>query len=206
MTVPGALISEAVRIVRAGGVIAFATETYYGLGVDPCNREALARLFAIKGRERLKPVLVLVSGRDQIHRLAASVPPLYLPVMDTFWPGPVTLVFPARPALPDLLTGRTETVGIRQSPHRCPTRLLASLGGPLTATSANRSGAPPARTAEEVRAIFGREVDLVLDGGPTPGNQPSTLVACRDAGLVCLREGAIPFARIQASLKGSGQC
>ncbi len=197
VTVPDAAIREAVRIIRTGGVIAFATETYYGLGVDPFNREALARLFAIKGRQQLKPILVLVSDRSQIDRLAASVPPSYLSVMDRFWPGPLTLVFPARADVPGLLTGNTGTVGIRQSPHPGAARLLDCLGAPLTATSANRSGAAPASTAAEVEAVFGHDVDLVLDHGPTPGNLPSTLVGERNGRLVCLREGAIPFSRLQ---------
>ncbi len=202
MRVPDAAIREAVRVVRAGGVVAFPTETCYGLGVDPFNNQALARLFAVKGRQRLKPVLVLVRDREQIDRLATSVPPPFLPVMARFWPGPVTLVFPARPGLPELLTGNTGTVGIRRSPHPCAARLLERLGSPLTATSANRSGAAPARTAGEIKAAFGRDVDLVLDDGATPGNLPSTLVGCRNGRLVCLREGAIPFARILASLEG----
>ena len=203
MTVPDTAIQEAVRIIRAGGVVGFATETYYGLGVDPFNRQALARLFSIKGRPRLKPILVLVSGRSQLGWLAASVPPPYQAVMDRFWPGPVTLVFPARAEVPSLLTGGTATVGVRQSPHPCAARLLACLGAPLTATSANRSGAAPARTAQEVVAVFGHDVDLVLDDGPTPGNQPSTLVGYRHDRLVCLREGALPFVRILGDLEGT---
>ncbi len=207
MTVSPGTIREAVRIVRAGGLIAFPTETYYGLGVDPFNREALARLFAVKGRQRRKPVLVLVGGQDGIGSLARAVPEPYARIMDRFWPGPVTLVFQARPGIPDLLTGDTGTVGIRQSPHPCAVRLLDRLGGPLTATSANRSGAPAARTAAEVRRIFGSEVDLVLDDDATPGHLPSTLVGLGEGGLVCLREGAVPFAEILAVLakRGSGE-
>ncbi|MFP7755828.1 L-threonylcarbamoyladenylate synthase [Thermodesulfobacteriota bacterium B35] len=191
-------IREAVRIIRAGGLIAYPTETYYGLGVDPGNRTALTRLFALKGRQEAKPVLVLVGDREQIGQLAAFIPQPYGPIMDRFWPGPVTLIFPARPGTAELLTGRTGTVGIRQSPHPCAARLLARLRAPLTATSANRSGEPPACTAEEIRSVFGHQVDLILDDGPTPGQRPSTLVGLEKGRLVCLRQGAVPFVRILA--------
>jgi L-threonylcarbamoyladenylate synthase len=195
-----AAVKKAVSLLRQGGLIAFPTETYYGLGVDPLNTGALERLFAVKQRAAEKPVLVLVAGEDQVPVLAADIPAPCRRLMACFWPGPLTLVFPARPALPELLTGGTGTIGIRHSPHPLADRLLHAFGGPITATSANRSGAPPATTAAAVKDAFGAEVDLILDGGTTPGGAGSTLVACGpDQQLRCLREGKIPFADILRS-------
>ena len=192
-----AALGEAARLLCQGGLIAFPTETYYGLGVDPFNVEALERLFAVKQRQPDKPVLVLVAEQDQVTELAAEVPAVLHNLMTAFWPGPLTLIFPGKPGLPSLLTGGTGTVGIRQSPHPLAACLLRQYGGPLTATSANRSGAPPAATAAEVQKSFGAEIDLILDGGPTPGGAGSTLVGCdQKQQLCCLRAGQVPFAEV----------
>ena len=192
-----AALNEAARLLRQGGLIAFPTETYYGLGVDPFNVGALQRLFAVKQRQSDKAVLVLVAEQAQVNQLAAEVPAVLHRLMTAFWPGPLTLIFPGQPGLSPLLTGGTGTVGIRQSPHPLASRLLRYYGGPITATSANRSGAPPASTAAEVLESFGDKLDLILDGGPTPGGAGSTLVACdRKQQLCCLREGQVPFAEV----------
>ncbi len=200
MTLPvaEAVIVEAVSLLQQGGLIAFPTETYYGLGVDPFNPQALRRLFKIKQRVTDKAVLVLVAGQDQLPLLAASIPAPFKRIMSRFWPGPVTLIFPGRPELPPLLTGNTTTIGIRQSPHPAACQLLRAFAAPVTATSANRSGATPATTAAEVRAIFGSEIDLVVDGGATPGGSGSTLIGCNHE-IFCIRAGKIPFTTI---LKG----
>jgi L-threonylcarbamoyladenylate synthase len=192
-----AALDQAARLLGQGGLIAFPTETYYGLGVDPFNVEALQRLFTVKQRQLDKAVLVLVAEQAQVVQLAAEVPAVLQKLMNHFWPGPLTLVFPGRATLPSLLTGGTGNIGIRQSPHPLATRLLAAFGGPITATSANRSGAPPATTAAEIQEIFGTEIDLILDGGPTPGGAGSTLVGCdQQQQLCCLRAGGVPFADI----------
>lgn len=192
-----AALSEAARLLCQGGLISFPTETYYGLGVDPFNVEALERLFAVKQRQPDKPVLVLVAEQAQVTELAAEVPAVLHKLMTAFWPGPLTLIFPGKPGLPSLLTGGTGTVGIRQSPHPLASRLLRQYGGPITATSANRSGAPPATTAAEVLESFGAEIDLILDGGTTPGGAGSTLVGCdQKQQLCCLREGVVAFAEV----------
>ncbi len=192
-------IREAVRLLQQGGLIAFPTETYYGLAVDPFNREALNRLFSIKKRTKDKAVLVLIDQLSQLNQLVSSVPAGFDTLMTRFWPGPLTLVFPARKSLPSQLTGGTGSIGIRQSPNSTAAALLRRFGGPVTATSANRSGAEPASTAAEVEAIFASEVDLVLDGGATPGGQGSTLVGF-DQGIYCIRPGRIAFSVIEESL------
>jgi len=192
-------IREAVRSLNQGGMIAFPTETYYGLGVDPFNPKALQRLFQIKQRAPDKPILVLLADQSQLSLLAASIPAHFDRLSRTFWPGPLTLVYPALLHLPALLTGGTGTIGIRQSAHPVARRLLDEYQRPITATSANLSGALPATTASEVEEIFGSAVDLVLDGGSTPGGSGSTLVG-ENSDLFCIREGKIPFAEIRAVL------
>ena len=192
-------ITKAVRLLKQGGLIAFPTETYYGLGVDPFNNEALQRLFRVKQRNIDKAVLVLVTDRSQVERFTDSINEHFNKLMATFWPGPLTLVFPARSNVPTLLTGGTGTVGIRQSPNPVTRQLLLEFAGPITATSANRSGASPATTAAEVKEFFGSEVDSIVDGGATPGGQGSTLVGF-DQEIFCIRDGKIPFETIQNSL------
>ncbi|WPD24403.1 MAG: L-threonylcarbamoyladenylate synthase [Candidatus Electrothrix scaldis] len=201
-----AALDEAARLLRQGGLIAFPTETYYGLGVDPFNAQALQRLFAVKQRQTDKAILVLVADQAQVIDLVAEVPAVLQQLMHHFWPGPLTLVFPGRASLPTLLTGGTGNIGIRQSSHPFAARLLSTFGGPITATSANRSGAPPATTAAEVQESFGSEIDFILDGGTTPGGAGSTLVSCdQQQQLHCLREGAVPFGEIFESA-GSRNC
>lgn len=191
-------LNHAAALLRGGRVVAFPTETYYGLAVDPCNALALERLFEIKRRSRELPILVLVSGREQLQQTTADVSAIYERLMQCFWPGPLTLVCTARPCLPQQLTGNTGTVGVRHSPHPTANQLLAAFGGPITATSANISGHPPAVTADEVARIFAGAVDLILDGGKTPGGSGSTLVCLHGTSLSCLREGKIAFSAVQA--------
>ena len=195
-------LDRAAALLRAGGMVAYPTETYYGLGVDPFNEQALARLFQVKNRPAVKPVLVLVADRQQIGLLAGEIPEAAQVLMDRFWPGPLTLVLPALASLSPLLTGGTGTVGVRLSPQPLALALLRSVGLPLTATSANRSGQEPAGTAGEVRTAFGNSVDLVLDGGSTPGKTGSTLVGVSASQITCIREGCISFAEV---LRAAGQ-
>ncbi len=188
---------QAAQLLRAGGLVAFPTETYYGLAVDPYNGQALDRLFTIKQRPRQQPILVLVAGLGQLPLLASSVPLVYRRLIDRFWPGPLTLVCPALASLPPQLTAQTETIALRHSPHPTAKALLAAYNSPLTATSANRSGLPAAVSAQEVADIFGDAIDMILDGGPTPGGSGSTLVGIKDGELACIREGKIAFTAVQ---------
>ena len=192
---------QAAQILREGGLISFPTETYYGLGVDPFNESALQRLFAIKNRPSVKPVLVLIPTRRHLKSLIDTAPAVADLLMDKFWPGPLTMVFPARKGLSEMLTGGTATIGIRISPHPVPEALLQVYGGPLTATSANRSGERAAVTDTEVKEIFGDDVDMILSGGRTPGHKPSTLVGFSDQTVDCIREGCIPCAEITEFLE-----
>lgn len=189
-------IKKAAEIICGGGVVAFPTETYYGLGVDPFNPQALTKLFAIKKRSSAKPVLTLITGLDQLSLLTPEIPSLFLPLLP-LWPAPLTLVFNALPSLPSILTGGTGTVAVRISPHPLATALVKACGQPLTATSANISGKPPALNAEDVRRYFGDSVDFVLDGGKTPGGKPSTVVGIDNDALTVIREGVISLSEIE---------
>jgi len=190
-------LDHAAALLRAGGVVAFPTETYYGLAVDPFNPQALERLFLVKQRPRNLPILVLVAGMDQLPLLTGNMPAVYRRLIDCFWPGPLTLVCPALPLLPPQLTGQTGTIALRQSPHETANALIGSFGGPITATSANITSFPAAVTAEDVARIFDSEIDLILDGGPTPGGSGSTLVGIDQGALFCIREGKIGFSAVQ---------
>jgi L-threonylcarbamoyladenylate synthase len=194
-----ASINEAVRLLKQGGLIAFPTETYYGLGVDPFNIQALQRLFAVKGRQTDKAILVLTENPAQLPCLVQEIPPPFHHLMQQFWPGPLTLVCPARSEIPAALTSGSGTIGVRQSSHVLAARLVQTLGGPITATSANLSGAVPAVTARQVQEFFGDQLDCILDGGPTPGGAASTLVAWDGQKLCCLRDGVLPFKTLLAA-------
>jgi len=189
-------LAAAVAVLGQGGIVALPTETYYGLAVDPFNPAALERLFVVKRRSPDKPVLVLVEDDRHLARMIPALPPIFQLLTQRFWPGPLTLVCPARPELPRLLTGSSATVGLRRSSHPLAARLVRAWDGPLTATSANLSGRTPARNAAEVVAQFGDAIDLLLDGGPCPGAAPSTLVGVRDGELVLLRAGVVDFSII----------
>lgn len=184
-------IERAAAVIRDGGVVAFPTETYYGLAVDPFNREALSRLFALKRRAPDKPILCLVPDREHLPQLVASVLPCYQPLMEAFWPGPLTLIFAAHESVPVTLTGYSGTVGARVSSHPLATALARAYGGAITATSANFSGQPAAVSAAEVTVQLGPDVDLILDGGETPGGRGSTLIGLADDRPVLLRAGVI---------------
>jgi L-threonylcarbamoyladenylate synthase len=181
-------VAAAMAALRRGEVVAYPTETFYGLGVDPFNAAALERLRALKGRGE-KAISMLIEGPEMLARLVADVSPRAQALMARHWPGALTLALPARAGLPEALVS-DGCVAIRQSPHPVARALVAALGGPVTTTSANRSGEPPATTAAAVRAALG-EGCHVLDGGPTAGGAPSTLARVRGDAVEILRAGAV---------------
>lgn len=185
-------IRQAVHILTQGGIVAFPTETCYGLAVDPTNEMALQRLFQIKHRPAQKPVLLLIHDLAQLESLVSTIPEKYKPLMDTYWPGPLTLIFPARKGLSSYLTGNTETVGLRISPNPLAMALCRSFNRAITATSANLSGYPSARRAAEVVDVFGKKVDFVLDaGGETLAGRCSTIIGLENGDLRLLRSGVV---------------
>jgi len=189
--IDAAVIDQAVTVLAGGGIVAFPTETCYGLAVDPFNDKALQRLFAVKHRPADKPVLLLIHDQALLYSLVTAVPTVYSPLITRYWPGPLTLIFPARTGLPSLLTGGTGTIGVRISPHPIAQALGRAFGRAITATSANLSEQPPARTAAEVRACLGEAIDLIVDGGSTPTSRCSTIIGERGGGLRLLRRGAV---------------
>lgn len=196
-----ALIRQAVLVLQAGGVVAFPTETFYGLAVDAMNDGAIERIFAIKGRAFSNPIALIAGEKSGIGPLAAEIPAAAQKLMQAFWPGPLTLLFSASPRISPRLAAGTGKIGIRVSSHPIAAALARRLGGPITATSANLSGTPACNTAAEVLANMGNHVDLVIDGGATPGGRGSTLLDLTADPPVCLREGAITRLNIQKALE-----
>lgn len=196
------LSRSVIQIVHNGGIVAVPTETYYGLGVDPFNQQAVDRLLQLKGRADGKPILVLIGQRAQLLALVQDIPPLARVLMDAFWPGPLTILFAAHSSLPHNLTAGTGTVGVRLSSCR-PLVELLSVAGPLTGTSANRVGGSPAQEASQVQETLGHDIDLIVDAGPTPGGLPSTVVDARGPVRV-IREGAVTRQMLQNVLQTHG--
>jgi L-threonylcarbamoyladenylate synthase len=185
-----ARVAAAAAALRRGEVVAFPTETYYGLAVDALDEAALARLFALKGRGAEKASALLVADMAMLAKLCAEVPARAMELAASHWPGPLTLALPARPGLPAAIVSEG-FVAARVSSHEVAAALVQAAGLPITATSANPAGAPPARTAAEVANHFEGACLHILDGGQTPGGAPSTLVRLRGAVLDVLRQGPI---------------
>ncbi|MDP1947261.1 MAG: L-threonylcarbamoyladenylate synthase [Nitrospirota bacterium] len=190
------------RLLGQAGLLALPTESFYGLAVDPFNEQALAKLWQVKGRSDGKPILLLIGERSQLEPFVQRVPPAATVLMNAFWPGPLTIVFPAAVRLSNKVTAGTGSVGIRQSAWQPLAELLRRVG-PVTGTSANREGLPPPCTAEEVQRSLGNRVDLIVDAGPTPGGRPSTVIDVQGP-IRIVREGAITREIIVRQLASHG--
>jgi L-threonylcarbamoyladenylate synthase len=191
MAPAAAALRRAADVLRGGGVIVFPTETFYALGADALRPEAVARIRRLKGRPDDKPLLLLVDSIAMVESLVTTISPAARALMARHWPGPLTLVLPARALVPVEVTAGTGTVGVRLSPHAVARGLVAALGRPVTATSANLAGAPPPSTAAEALAGLGDGLDLVLDGGPTAGGPASTVVDVAADPPRVIRQGAV---------------
>jgi L-threonylcarbamoyladenylate synthase len=185
-------IAEAVAILKDGGVIAYPTETFYGLGADAHNEAALEKIFAVKGRAFNNPVSVIIASENDLASLVAEIPEEARILMRRFWPGPLTMVFWAAPAVSARLTAGTGKIGIRISSHPIAALLVRQLGAPLTATSANRSGEPENASTAGVINSLGALPDAMIDGGKTPGQPGSTILDVTASPFRILREGAVP--------------
>jgi L-threonylcarbamoyladenylate synthase len=195
---------RAAALVRAGGLVAFRTDTFYGLGADPFNRVALQNLLALKGREDGKPILLVIGDASEVGRFNARGSKLFDAVSARHWPGALTLVVSARAELPGELTAGTGTIGLRLPADEEVCRFVRACGGALTATSANRAGESPARTAEEVARAFPAGLALIVDGGAARSQEPSTVldVTGREARLI--REGAVSWRELQETIRSAG--
>jgi len=187
---------RAVEILRAGGLVAFPTETVYGLGADATNPAALRRLYAVKGRPAEHPVIVHLARVEQLYGWAIDVPELARFLATACWPGPLTLVLRRAPSVPDEATGGLDTVGLRVPAHPLALELLDAFGSGIAAPSANRFGRVSPTTAGAVRTELGDDVDLVLDGGACRVGVESTIVDCSGAEPRILREGGLTRERL----------
>ncbi len=193
----GAAVERAARTLAAGGLVAFPTETVYGLGADATNGAAVARLYDAKGRPSFNPLIAHVADLAAARRLARFEPAAER-LAAAFWPGPLTLVLPKRPDCPvaELATAGLETIAVRVPDHPVARSILLALGRPVVAPSANRSGHVSPTTAQHVLADLRGRIELIIDGGPAPMGLESTIVACLDQPML-LRPGALPRAEIE---------
>jgi L-threonylcarbamoyladenylate synthase len=194
-------VARAAETLRAGGVLAYPTETFYGLGALASDRAAVARLAAAKLRPDGKPLPLLAADLSQVAQVVARLEPAAQRLADALWPGPLTLVLPAAAWLAPEITAGTGTVAIRVPGSDVARRLARLAGGAIVSTSANVSGEPPPVAAYDLSPVLLGRIDGVLDAGPAPGGLASTIVALEGGVPRVLREGPISFARIQAALR-----
>ena len=193
-------IAQAVAILRAGGLVAFPTETVYGLGADAANADAVKKIYAAKGRPRNHPLIVHLAGVDRLGEWARDVPPAATTLARAFWPGPLTLILKRAPTVSDLVTGGQDTIALRVPSHPVAQALLAAFGGGIAAPSANRYGRVSATTAEHVRSELGSVVECVLDGGACDVGIESTILDLSGTQPALLRPGAIGARELEAVL------
>jgi L-threonylcarbamoyladenylate synthase len=187
-------MGRALEVLTGGGLVAFPTDTVYGLGALAYDAEAVSSIYLVKGRGLEKAIPVLISDFEQIERVSSGVSRAVMRLAEQFWPGPLTMIVPRHPSIPDAVSSMP-TVGVRM-PDLDPTRELLRLTGPLAVTSANISGQSSPSTAMGVEMQLGEKIPLILDGGATPGGTPSTLVDCTGPEPRLLREGPITFHEI----------
>lgn len=192
-------IKQAVSLVNSGGMIAFPTDTVYGIGVSAFQAQAIERIFQVKERSSLKAIPILIADIETAKQITPPFAPIVKSLAERFWPGPLTLIVPLLPSLPENLSP-IPTIGIRV-PDLQFTRALLRETGPLAATSANVSGEPSALTAEEVDSQLGGKLELILDGGRSPGEMASTVLDCTGDRPQIVREGPLAWEDIQALLK-----
>ncbi len=192
---PSAL-PEAIEFLKDGSLVAFPTDTVYGVAAHAFLPQAVARLYAAKERPRERAIPLLLAKREDLHLVARDIPPTAWPLIERFWPGGLTLVFFRKATVPEIVCAGGETVALRVPNHRLALALIEGTGAPLATTSANLSGRPEPLTAEEVGQQLGARIDLILDGGTSPGGIPSTVVDLSVSPPAVLREGAIAVERL----------
>jgi L-threonylcarbamoyladenylate synthase len=185
------ILARAVEILKGGGIIAYPTETFYGLGADATNEKAIKKVFAAKGRDFKNPVSLIIGQTENIPPLVQDIPESARKLMAAFWPGALTVVFQASNKISPLLTAGSGKIGLRVSSHPLALKLVQKLKRPLTATSANLSGAPECTRASEVAEQIGDKIDAIVDLGDTPGTKGSTIIDVTCDPMIILREGTI---------------
>ena len=192
-------IRGAVGVLNRQGVLVFPTTGLYGLGADAFSTQAVRRVFAVKRRAQRMPLLILISGLDEMGRVVRSAPDFARPLME-LWPGRITLIFEAKKRVPSLLTGGTGKIGIRMPAHPVAKALVAHFGGPVTATSANLSGSPAVSDLANLDPRIGVAVDMILDAGILAGGAGSTVLDATCWPPRMIRDGAVPRKKIEAVL------
>lgn len=195
---PLGVLAQAVRILKEGGVVAYPTDTIYGLGADIFNVEAVERVFWAKCRQVGEGLPVLISTLADLEFLTDKIPPVLYSFAERFWPGPLTLVLSRHYMVPMIVTGGQNTVAVRLPRHPVPLGIISESGTPITGTSANRSGGPQPVTPDDVRGQLGNRVDMVIDGGRCVGAVPSTILDLTMEPPVVLRHGAISDEALKA--------
>lgn len=190
-------LERALLALGRDGVVVYPTETLYGLGALAFSEIALERLAELKGHDRDKPISVLVASRAMLEGIAAAIPDVAERLIAAFWPGALTIAFPAKPGLSPVLTAGGDTIAARISSHPIAQALVERVGRPLTATSANPGGLAPPSEVRAARGYFGSRVDVYVDGGRTAGGPASTVVDCSQGVPKLSREGAIPLAAVE---------
>ena len=185
------ILARAADIVAGGGIIAYPTETFYGLGADATNEKAIQKIFAVKGRDFKNPISLIIAQTDDIYPLVQDVPETAHKLMAAFWPGALTIVFLAANQVSPLLTAGSGKIGLRVSSHPGAGGIVQRLKRPLTATSANLTGSPESVSASDVILQIGDKIDAIIDLGDTPGTKGSTIIDVTCNPPIILREGAI---------------
>ena len=193
-------ISIAIDILRRGGLVAFPTDTVYGLGCDPFNAKAVEQLYRVKNSERTLPLPLLIADISDIRRAAIDVPEAAWSLAERLLPGALTLVLQKSAWIPDTVTAGANTVALRVPDHRVPRELARGLGGPVAGTSANISGTPSPLDHEQVRAQLKDRVDLIIEGGPCPIGVESTVIDLSAGVFRLVREGAVPREEIEKAI------
>lgn len=193
-------VRAAAAALAEGAVAAYPTETFYALGAAAFVKKAVNRVYRLKKREAAKALSVVACDLDMVREIAGPRPPAFTVLAGEFWPGPLTLVLPAAPGVPEFLAGPGRTIAVRIPPLAWLRDLVRELGEPLTATSANLAGEKELADPRDVEALFADRIDLLVDGGPSPGGLPSTIVDLAGEYPRILREGCIPASRIEALL------
>lgn len=193
-------IDQAIATLRDGGVVAFPTDTVYGVGVDPFQPDAVRKLYQIKGRPIDKPIPILVGSVGDVERVAQNLPPIFSQLAERFWPGGLTLIVEAK-SLPPEITAGGDTVGVRMPDHPLALALLRRFGGAIATTSANKSDEPPATSAEEVQSELGALVSIILDGGQTTTKIASTVLDLSVLPPQIRRDGGISMDQLAPILR-----
>ncbi len=186
------IISKAVEYLKSGKVLVYPTETFYGLGVDVTNEKAIKRLYDLKRRDYGLPIAILVADKPMLEEYVERVADPVNNLIKAFWPGPLTILFPAGKKISKSLTTNTGKIGIRISSHPVATAIVRELGRPITTTSANLSGYPPSLNVKHVLKYFKDKLDMCLDGGECDPSRGSTVIDVADETMAIVRDGAVP--------------